>query len=278
MRPPVLRVSTPHLLLIILAQVLALIAQAWLLRVLQARGYDPTPAHHLAYLIVPPILLLLLAPVLREHRAFVARLFCPRGLTVRLVLAAFALGVVARIAWWSQLLARVSFGIAVNDDPQAIAGPVFSWACPRSSSLMLGLFVMAMLVPVMEETLHRGFLQSAFVPRGPVTAVLISALIFTVFHPPSYYWMVFIMGIVFGAQFWVTGSLWAPMITHATYNGLIQIDWRCLHGQWNPPPASLPQLAPGILSLTVLTASLLLIVALLCYQRAGARGGPGPGR
>lgn len=277
MPPLCLRVSRRYLSLIILAQVFALFAQSWLSRLLRAQGYDQTLAHHIAYLVVPPILLLMLAPVLREHRAFLAQLFSPRALTVRLALSAIALGVLARIAWWSQLLARVSFGITVNDDPRAIAGPVLSWTCPPLPSLALGLFVMALLLPLLEETLHRGFLQSAFVPRGPLTAILVSALIFTVFHPPSHYWMVFIMGIVFGTQFWVTGSLWASMITHATYNGLVQIDWGCLHGHWNPLPATLPQRLPGMLSLAVLAACLVLVVALLRYQRAGAaRAAPAP--
>lgn len=274
MPPRALRVSRRHLLLILLAQVFALIAQAWLSRALQAQGYEQTLSHHLAYLVVPPILLVMLVSLLREHRTFLAHLFSLRGLTVRLALSAFAVGILARVAWWSQLVARVSFGVTVNDDPQAIAGPAFSWACPPLPSLVLGLFVMALLLPLVEETVHRGLLQSAFVPRGPLAAVLISALIFTVFHPPSYVWMVFVMGIVFGTQFWVTGSLWASMITHAAYNGLVQVDWRCLNGHWNPPPATLPQLLPGMLSLAVFAACLLLILALLRYQRAGAARAP----
>jgi len=274
MQPPALRIPIRHLLLVILAQVLALFTQAWLSQALLARGYTESDAHYLAYLVVPPILLIMLAPVLVRHRQFLLRLFSPRRVTLRLALAAVALGVTTRLVWWAQMTARVSLGITVNDDPQAVAGPAFSWACPPLPSLMLGLLVMAVVIPVIEETLHRGVLQSAFVPKGPMPAILISALVFTVFHPAASYGFVFFMGIVLGIQFWVTGSLWVTMITHATFNGLIQFDWRCLRGQWNPPPESLPQLVPGAISLAVLAGALALIAALLRWQRAGARTAP----
>lgn len=277
MQPLTLRLSIRQLLLIIIGQTFALVAQAWLSRALQAQGFEQALAHDLAYLVVPPIVLVMLAPVLLEHRDFLLRLFRRNALTLRLVLAAVALGVLARIAWWAQLVGRIAFGITVNGDPQALAGPVFSWGCPPLPSLALGLFVMAILVPIMEETVHRGFLLSAFVHRGPLPAILISALIFTVFHPPSSYGFVFLMGLLLGVQFRVTGSLWATMITHATYNALTQFDWRCLQGQWNPPADSLPQLFPGTLALLALIAAMLGIVLLLRYQRAGADRAPAPG-
>jgi len=276
MQPPALRIFFPRLLAIICAQILALMAQAWLSRTLSVQGYAELEAHYLAYLIVPPILLVLLAPVLFEHRDFLTQLLKQNAPTIRLVLAAAALGMAMRMAWWSQLLARVSLGVTANDDPQAIAGPVFSWTCPPLPSLLLGLFVMSVLIPLMEETLHRGFLQSALVHRGPLPAIVVSALVFTLFHPPSSYGFVFLLGLVLGAQFWLTGSLWATIISHATYNGLVQFDWRCLQGHWNPPPETLPQLLPGTIFLTTLLGSSVLIVALLDYQRAGAQTAPAP--
>lgn len=282
MQPPALRIPFRHLLAIVLAQALALTVQAWLSRVLLAHGHEELQAHYLAYLAVPPILVVLLAPVLFEHRTFLLELFSPRRLTIRLALAAIALGIAARIAWWAQLVARVSLGLAASDNSEAVLGPTFSWNCPPLPSLMLGLFVMAMLIPLMEETLHRGLLQSALAPGGLLPAVLVSALIFTVFHPPSSYGFVFFMGLALGVQFWVTGSLWTTMITHVTYNGLIQFDWRCLQGRWNPPSESLPLLLPAVGALLTLVVACVLAVALLRYQQAGARPAPAraaiPGR
>lgn len=277
MQPPALRLSVRELLLIIIGLSFALMVQAWLSRTLQAQGYEQTLAHDLAYLAVPPVLLVVLAPVLFRHRSFLTQRLQRSALSIRLVLAAAALGLLARIAWWAQLVARISFGIVVNDDPQALAGPVFAWNCPPLPALFLGLFVMAFLIPIMEETLHRGLLLSAFAHRGALPAILISSLIFTVYHPPSSYGFVFLMGILLGIQYSVTGSLWATMITHATYNGLIQFDWRCLQGAWSPPAGSVPLLFPGFAALLTLVVAGLGIVALLRHQRAGARPAPAPG-
>lgn len=274
MQPPALRLPYRQLLVIVLAQILALTTQAWLSRSLVAGGYEHLQAHYLAYLVVPPILLLFLAPVLLEHRHFLQRLLSRHGLTVRLAIAAIGLGLATRVVWWAQLLAGISFGMTANDDPAAATGPVFSFGCPPLTSLFLGVIVMAILIPLAEETVDRGLLQSAFAHKGPLPAILISALFFTVFHPPSSYGFVFLMGVVFGTQFWLTGSLWTTIITHATYNGLAQLDWRCLRGHWNPPSESLPQLVPGGIALLALAAAALLILFLLRCQRAGARTAP----
>ena len=274
MQPPAIRIPLRQLLAIVLAQLFALTVQAWLSRTLAARGYEELQAHYLAYLAVPPILLLFLAPLLLEHRRFMQRVFSARELTVRVTIAAIVLGITARVAWWAQLITRVSFGITSNDDPEAVIGPVFSFACPPMPALFLGMLVMAILIPLMEETVNRGLLQSAFAHKGPLTAILISAVFFTALHPPSSYWFVFLMGLVIGTQFWLTGSLWTTIITHATYNGLAQLDWRCLQAHWNPPAESVPLRVPGAIALVTLAVTMLLIVALLRYQRAGARSAP----
>lgn len=271
MPPNARRLPYRQLLAIVLAQAFALFVQAWLADLLAAQGHDRLDAHYLAYLAVPPLLLFLLAPVLMRHRDFMVRLFSPRALSLRLVLAAVALGLTMRALWWSLLIAGISFGLAVNDDPLAIAGPVISWACPPPAALLLGVTVTALLIPLIEETLHRGLVQSAFMHTGPIPAVLMSAAIFTVFHPTSSYGFVFLMGLVLGAQFWLTGSLWATMITHATFNGLVQFDWRCLQGQWNPPADSLPHAAPGLVALATMLLATLAALALLRCQKAGAR-------
>ena len=274
MQPPALRIPLRQFLAIVLALVFALAARAWLTRVLLGHGYEDPGARYLAYLVVPPVLLVMLAPVLVRHRTFLCGLFSPYPLTLRLALAAAALGIAARVVWWSQLVARVSLGAVASGEPGAAVGPVFSWSCPPLPSLALGLLVMAMLVPLVEETLHRGLLQSALAQRGTLLAIPVSAAIFTVFHPPSSYGFVFFMGLVLGVQFRVTGSLWPTMITHATYNGLIQFDWRCLQGRWNPPADSVPLLWPAAGALLAGVAACLLVAALLQYQRAGAARAP----
>jgi len=67
---------------------------------------------------------------------------------------------------------------------------------------------------------------------------------------------------VFGIQYWKSGSLWPSLISHATVNALIQLDWRCLNGQWNPPAGALPLWQVGVpaaLVLLVASASAILL-------------------
>ena len=82
------------------------------------------------------------------------------------------------------------------------------------------------------------------------------------------------MGIVFGLQYWMTRNLWASVITHATYNGLIQLDWRCLQGTWNPTPEQLPTLGPGSIAIGTLLVASVVVIWLLACKSAGAPSTP----
>jgi len=250
--------------------VAAFIARSFLQLRLQDLGYNTLFAKDLSFLVVPLILALLMYPILKQHWKFLLSLFQREHLTLRLVIAAVAVGILMRIAWWSQLLARVSFGFMPAADPVLIAGPSFSFGCPPAHVILLGIFVMALLVPILEEVIDRGLIQSSFAHRGRTQAVLMSALVFTVFHPPAGLVATYIAGVIMGLQFWNTGTLWFSTITHATYNGLVQLDWRCVTGSWNPPATDLPLYVPGIISLGGLILSLAGIVFLIHRNRVGA--------
>jgi len=275
-QPPALRVPAHAIVAIILILVFAFFVRSWLQLELRAQGFEISHARDLSYLMASPALILMLLPIIRDHKVFVLQLLNRSHLTVRVVLSAVALGVLMRIVFWSQLLARISFGLVHSDNPDVVADPTFYFACPPPQVIGLGFLVMAVLVPVVEEILHRGILQSAFVHKEQTIAVFVSAAIFTLFHPPASYAFVFVMGIVLGLQFWNTQTLWTTMITHATYNGLVQLDWRCLRGSWNPSAEKLPVLQPGVWSIAVLIVSLLLITWLLSERKAGAPLAPRP--
>ena len=273
-QPPALRIPVRTVIAIILVLVFALFVRAYIQLELRALDFEAGYAKDLSYLAVSPIFALMLLPLIRGHKEFWRRILDRQRLSMRLVLSAVALGVAMRIIWWSQLIARVSFGLARNDDPTAVVGPEFSFVCPQPQVIGLGLVVMALLVPVVEEFLHRGVLQSAFVYKGKPAAILVSAVIFAAFHTPSSYAFVFVMGIVLGLQFWNTQTLWASMITHGTYNGLIQFDWRCLHGTWNPTSEQLPLLMPGLVAVGILIAATACALWLVTRNDAGASATP----
>jgi len=258
-----------HVVAVLVALTAFLVARSWLQVSLRDGGLDKLHAADLSYLTFWPALLLLLLPVLRESGDGLRRLFDPSVLSVRLVLSAVAIGMLIRLAWWSQLIAGISLGLYSNDDVDAIVGPQFAFHCPRWSVVALGVLVMAVLVPVTEELICRGFIQSALYRYGPRVAIVGSAAVFTIFHRPDSWDFAFAAGVVFGAQFWITKTLWASLLTHSTINVLVQLDWRCLRGQWNPASSDLPLATPGIISAALFVVCSTTIFTILWKMHRG---------
>ncbi|NNF40690.1 MAG: CPBP family intramembrane metalloprotease [Woeseiaceae bacterium] len=262
-----LRLDRKKLLAILLASVAALLVRAWLQLRLQAGGASREFAADLAYLVVPVMLLILLSPILYEDRAFLSRQFRPSAVSRRILLCALLVGVLLRVVAWAKLVAGVSFGFVRNDNPNAVEGPLFHFECAPLGVVVLGFIVMALLVPLIEEVVHRAYVQTYVHRFGPVVAVLISAMVFAALHRPSSWLFSFIAGLAFGAQYWLTKSLWPALLSHATVNALIQVDWRCLRTQWNPPASQLPLWLPGSLSVVTLLLSLVGIIWLIKKHR-----------
>ena len=263
-----------NVIAVVIATTAALIGRSWLQVELLQGGWQKDYAADLSYLVVPVILLVLLFPILRNQITFIVDLFQLQGLTIRLIVNAVAIGFLLRLSVWCQLVAGVSLGLYRNVDPAAIGGPSFSFNCASPHVVALGILVMVMTVPIVEEVIHRGLIQSWLSHRGPVIAITTSALLFMLAHRPSSWGFAFFAGLVLGIQFWKTKALWYSLITHATVNGLIQIDWRCFHGRWNPPASQLPVWSVAIPSILVLAIAVLLIVYLLQRKNAGVRSAP----
>ncbi len=266
-KPP--RLSRSEFSAIVIVLVFALFVEALLQRQLQEIGYHTIEAGDRSVFVVPVLAGLLLWPVWRPRAAYLLGLFPARRLTARAVFAAIAIGLWLRLAWWSQLVAGIAFGWTGDETgtPQFL----IRVDCPSPGNLALGLAAMAVLVPLSEELVHRGLLQSGLLHRGRAFAVLVSASVFAMFHDPSAYPFAFLSGIVFGVMLLQTGALWTPMIAHATYNAAALIDWRCLHVVWYPDHSELP--LPGIGAAAVLTLSTCVgaTVLLLGYLAGPAR-------
>lgn len=78
------------------------------------------------------------------------------------------------------------------------------------------------LAPVMEETLFRGLIQGSINERdGAAKAILLSALLFGVFHMiPQQAINAFLVGIILGYIYFRTKSLLTVIILHALNNGI----------------------------------------------------------
>ena len=74
--------------------------------------------------------------------------------------------------------------------------------------------------PLTEEIFFRGFVMAGLVSRlGMVGAAVGSALIFSIFHlHPGVLLPIFFTGLLLAGLYYVTGSLWLPIIAHAAQN------------------------------------------------------------
>lgn len=76
--------------------------------------------------------------------------------------------------------------------------------------------------PLTEEIFFRGFVMAGLVSRfGVVGAAVGSALIFSVFHlHPGVFLPIFFTGLLLAGLYYLTGSLWLPIIAHAVQNAV----------------------------------------------------------
>ncbi len=86
----------------------------------------------------------------------------------------------------------------------------------------LGILCVALLGPVLEELLFRGAITDVLLRKyTPVGAVLLSGLIFGVFHiNPAQVVGACLIGFLLGWMYWRTRSLWPGIIIHVLNNSL----------------------------------------------------------
>ncbi len=269
------RIEPRTLALLTLAIILSLVARTVLQLKLQSLGMSRLVASDLSYLVVPAVLLLLMIPAWKSERSFILSRLRLADLTWRAVVVAIAIGVLLRVAWWSAVFARTAFGLFRTEPPQGLVGPEFWIQCEPVANLALGLMVVALLVPVIEEVFHRGYVFTATLRFGLLPAILLSAVVFAAFHKPGTWPVAFATGIVFATQYWRTGSLWSSTISHATFNAIHQFDWRCLRGYWNPTTEQLPVAGVGSGATVAFLAAAAAIIVLLTRETPGARTAPG---
>lgn len=86
---------------------------------------------------------------------------------------------------------------------------------------LLALLGGALLTPLGEELLFRGVIANALNRYGALAGVGLSAVIFGVVHGTGVImWVAIMMGLLSGALFRKTGSVWPSVLLHMVYNGL----------------------------------------------------------
>lgn len=88
--------------------------------------------------------------------------------------------------------------------------------------LWVSLFTLAVVAPLTEEALFRGLIQRGFAQRyGAGAAVVMASALFALFHLNVWQALAaFVAGLYLGWIYGITGSLGAPLVAHAVFNGL----------------------------------------------------------
>jgi membrane protease YdiL (CAAX protease family) len=92
------------------------------------------------------------------------------------------------------------------------------------SELMANLLFIAAFAGIGEELFFRGVLQRMFIRmfKDPWAGIVLTAAIFSAFHFQFFgFFPRLALGILLGAMYWYSGSLWISIIVHFVYDGLM---------------------------------------------------------
>ncbi|MBS1916357.1 MAG: CPBP family intramembrane metalloprotease [Bacteroidetes bacterium] len=91
-----------------------------------------------------------------------------------------------------------------------------------AKDIVINLLIVAALPAICEEFCFRGVLQRIMIHifRNPWAGIIVTAMLFSAFHMQfeGFFPRMF-LGIVLGALFWYSGSLWVNIVAHFFYNG-----------------------------------------------------------
>ena len=222
----------------------------WLLQ----SGMAADRAGHLSAVAGFLLLGALLAPLLLPIRWHLYNLFRKPPRWPRVVVQALAIGVLLRGAAWCIAIAAAHLGTH-GPLTNAAAGPLFWWRCPSWDYLLLSLTVLALLTPLVEETVNRGVILGGLLTRKSPLAVPMSATLFAAFHASNNLAIAFLFGMTTARMMIRDRRLLGPVVAHATFNGLTVLDWDCLNGVWSPRAPS-PSAAIALLITAVAIWSL----------------------
>jgi membrane protease YdiL (CAAX protease family) len=171
-------------------------------------------AQMVLYLLVLPSLLLLL-PWLSRMRVSDLGMRWPNGRTV-------GIGLAGAVAMYAVTIAIANLQFAVtHQKPEEAVISMFAGA--HDLSLEIAFVVLAVvLAPFVEELTFRGFFFNALLRYTPVwVAAVISGCVFGLTHGSlSAFLPLAGSGVVLAYVYYLTGSLPASMITHATFNAI----------------------------------------------------------
>ncbi len=239
-------------------------------------GYEPSIAEDLSYFVILPVTAFLMWPILSGHAPTMRYWFRSPVSWPALIAYSVVLGALFRIIHWAWLTAGIGFGGFYDPHFPTVATAQFSYSCPRAPLLALAVVVRAILTPVFEEFIHRGYVLYALLPRGKILAVILSAVFFSLMHRPNTIVNAFLIGLALAFLTLRLRTLWAPIIVHATFNLASIIDWDCFHANWNPAEMAPRHTVIALIASAVMIGCIALTLWLLRLAKTGTQLAPRP--
>lgn len=129
-------------------------------------------------------------------------------------------------------LAEVAGELVYRAMPREITAEHLVIALARNTDafgFLLAIVTAAALPALVEETMFRGFITSAFRGYSSLVAVLVPSVLFGLFHlEPTQAAGTMVLGVAFGLVRLYTGSLWACIVSHFAYNAGVLLEVRLL--------------------------------------------------
>ncbi|MGI9205404.1 MAG: CPBP family intramembrane glutamic endopeptidase [Woeseiaceae bacterium] len=264
---PRIRVS---IAVILLFQVSALFLRSILEVQLVRNGFNPVAAKYIGALLGLFALGIFLAPVIRSLWPALMLQFLHSGRWFRLVIASVTLGTSLWIINAQvMLLLGVPDGFTTADQTQQ-ATAVFQFECAAGMMLLLAVPVMSLATPVIEEICSRGLILQTLLPQGRIRAILISSILFSLLHKPEAYATAFLFGLFVAVQALNWRSLWGPIITHGTFNLLVELDRACMTAYWLPGRLLWESGSALVQAVTISVVCLCVSCLLVSGRRLGA--------
>jgi len=129
--------------------------------------------------------------------------------------------------------------------------------------LFLNLIFISVFAGIGEELFFRGVLQRLFIKitKSPWAGIILTAALFSGFHLQFYGFLPrLFLGVLLGALYWYSGSLWTAIIAHFIYDGLIIVIAYANPEMIKDPNATIVD--PAQLSLMALVSAALTFLVL----------------
>lgn len=173
------------------------------------------------------------------------------------ILAAVGICMTANIAVNYILLFFESVGVPEPEMPDYLQ--------PTPTSLLINLFVFAVLPSLLEELVFRGYVLRALRPYGDWFAVIVSALLFGLMHGNiAQIPFALIVGIALGWLYVMTDNIWIPVAVHLINNGFSLLLQYCTIGMDNTEVG----MVNGFVILTLIVIGALCLAMLVVRRSA----------